>query len=113
MVFFILTSSLKIGNGFVVNVLTTASPSPDAVFVSRMFAPAMINEPGEDHVCGSAHGLLVPHWYAKLGLPSGEKIKVKQVSARGGDLRVIFQQEEGRIKLHGQCVVLSTGELHI
>ncbi|KAF9486338.1 Diaminopimelate epimerase-like protein [Pholiota conissans] len=102
-----------IGNGFVINVLTTASPGPQAAFVSRMFAPTMINEPGEDHVCGSAHGLLVPHWYSKLGIPSGQEIQVKQVSTRGGDLRVVFQQEEGRIKLRGQCVMLSTGELHI
>ncbi|KAF8973498.1 hypothetical protein BDZ97DRAFT_1911985 [Flammula alnicola] len=102
-----------IGNGYVVNVLTTASPDSDATFVLRMFAPSMIGGTGEDPVCGSAHGLLVPYWYSKLGIAPGQEVKSKQVSSRGGNLRVVWKKEEGRIKLQGQTVILATGELQL
>jgi len=101
------------GNGYGINVITTQSPSPDAVFVSRMFSPLGIVGTGEDHVCGSAHGLLVPYWSSKLGIAPGEEIKAKQVSPRGGDLRVVWNKENGRIRLRGQCVILASGEIHI
>ncbi|KJA25477.1 hypothetical protein HYPSUDRAFT_53038 [Hypholoma sublateritium FD-334 SS-4] len=101
------------GNGFRVNVITTQSPTPDVAFVSRMFAPTAVEGTGEDHVCGSAHGLLVPFWSSKLGIAPGEEIKAKQVSARGGDLRVVWEKEAGTFRLRGQCVTLASGELHI
>jgi len=101
---------LQLDNGYVVNVFTTASSNTDEIFVSRMFAPSMIT-PGEDHVCGSAHGLMAPYWYTKRGISSGHEVKAKQVSKRGGDLRVIWEKEAGRVRLRGQSVILVTGNL--
>lgn len=78
-----------------------------------MFAPSVAEGTGEDHVCGSAHGLLVPFWSSKLDIAPGEEIKAKQVSARGGDLRVVWEKEDETFRLRGQCVTLASGELHL
>jgi PhzF family phenazine biosynthesis protein len=102
-----------LGNGFMVNVFTTSSPNPGESFVSRMFAPTMITEPHEDHVCGSAHGILAPYWYAKRGIKSGEEVKAKMVSLRGGDLNVVLEEAESTVKLRGQAVILANGELQL
>ena len=102
---------LQLDNGYVVNIFTAASSDTDEIFVSRMFAPSMITSPGEDHVCGSAHGVMGPYWYTKRGIIPGHEVKAKQVSKRGGDLRVIWEKEAGRVKLRGQSVILATGNL--
>ena len=78
-----------------------------------MFAPLGVGGTGEDHVCGSAHALLTPFWSSKLNIAPGEEIKAKQVSARGGDLRVVWEKENEKIRLRGQCVILASGELHV
>lgn len=103
----------KLGTGFIVHIFTTPSPDLEAVFVSRMFSPVMLGSPHEDHVCGSAHGILAPHWYAKRGIPSGEEVKAKMVSLRGGALRVVLDEAEGSVKLGGQACILATGQLYL
>lgn len=94
------------------NIITTASSTGDELFVSRMFAPGTI--PGdEDHVCGSAHCLMAPYWYKKRGIPSGQEIKAKQVSSRGGDLKVVWEADRNTVQLKGISTVLGKGELYL
>jgi len=73
-----------------------------------MFSPVLITN-GEDQVCGSAHGLLVPYWYSKCGIDPGQEIKASQVSPRGGDLKVQWDKDEGYARLRGQCSVFASG----
>ncbi len=73
-------------------------------FVSRFFAPAVgVNE---DPVTGSAHCCLAPYWAARLGRTS---LVGRQVSARGGTVRVSLEGE--RVHLGGQAVTVIRGEL--
>ena len=65
----------------------------------------------EDPVCGTAHALSTPYWMAAKNL-SGV-VFAKQVSLRGGDLRILFDAGERRIKLAGQVRGVSSGELYI
>jgi len=102
-----------LGNGYMVNIFTSASSNTDEIFVSRMFSPSMLSDPGEDHVCGSAHGVMAPYWYTKRGIPPSHEVKAKQVSKRGGDLRIVWEKEAGRVRLRGQSVVLATGNLEL
>ncbi|KIY65073.1 Diaminopimelate epimerase-like protein [Cylindrobasidium torrendii FP15055 ss-10] len=96
------------GTGFSINVVTTDSPDGSEAFVSRMFSPNLLGVTGgEDHVCGSAHCLLVPYWYAKKEL-SGI-VDATQVSARGGNLKVSLQ--DGRTSLQGQTATFIGGNL--
>jgi predicted PhzF superfamily epimerase YddE/YHI9 len=75
-----------------------------------MFTPG--NVPGdEDHVCGSAHCLMAPYWYKKRGIPGGQEIKAKQVSPRGGDLKVVCDTDTNIVRLMGQVTVWGKGEL--
>lgn len=92
--------------------VTTASSSGNEVFVSRMFSPLGV-EGGEDPVCGSAHCLIGPYWYGKQGIPARQEIKAKQVSPRGGDLKLVWDEEEGNIKLRGELAIIATGELQL
>ena len=83
--------------------IVSARPDPaDAAFdgvdvISRYFAPA-VGIP-EDPVTGSAHCTLVDHWAAELGR---ERLRFRQVSARGGDLLVT--RSGGRVLLAGHAV---------
>lgn len=74
-----------------------------------MFSPLMLPEPYEDHVCGSAHGVLVPYWSSKLEIKSGEEVKAKMVSQRSGDLKLTYQKAEGKLKLRGDVVIFASG----
>ena len=86
-------------------VMVTSKASTDgADFVSRFFAPA-VGVP-EDPVTGSAHCCLTPFWSARLGKT---EMRARQVSARGGELRVRLAGE--RVKLGGQAVTTLRGEL--
>ena len=68
-----------------------------------MFAPA--HGVPEDHVCGSAHCMLTPYWASKLAKNEVE-LFAKQVSVRGGDIRVIWHESKGTITLSGQTKVI-------
>jgi len=83
-------ASKLLTTGWVINVLTTRCTDGSALFVSRMFAPHhLISSGGEDHVCGSAHCMLAPYWSRKLQVTQNSEMRAKQVSKRGGDLKVI------------------------
>jgi len=69
--------------------------APDAGFV-------------EDHVCGSANCTVGPYWAAQKGIT---ELKVRQVSERGGELRVVVDGD--KIKLRGQAKVTSVGRLFL
>ncbi|KAF8079025.1 hypothetical protein FPV67DRAFT_92367 [Lyophyllum atratum] len=99
-------------SGFAAHVVTTQSSSGNETFVSRMFAPGYVQN-DEDPVCGSAHCLMAPYWYTKLGIPSGQAIMARQVSPRGGELRLVWQANKAILKLMGQVRELGKGELVI
>ena len=91
----------------------TARPKPSEreagiAFETRMFAPSVgINE---DHVCGSAHGLLVPYWDQKLQ-SNGQTMHSHQVSARGGDLWVSLDESKGLVRLAGHVAKVAEGTI--
>ncbi|KAJ3513115.1 hypothetical protein NMY22_g15138 [Coprinellus aureogranulatus] len=93
-------------SGYPVNVVTSDSDSTE-VFASRMFSPEV---PGfEDHVCGSAHCLVVPYWYEKKGIQAGKEVVARMASERGGILNVNYDKERGKIRLAGEAALLATG----
>jgi len=94
------------GNGYIVNIFTSSSSEPGYSFVSRMFLPDC-----EDHVCGSAHGVLTPYWSRKLGVKPGDVVKARQVSKRGGELRLVWDKERDTLRLRGQCKIFAKGEI--
>lgn len=71
-----------------------------------MFAPDL--GVYEDHVCGSAHGLLVPYWNRKLDM-KGATMHSHQASARGGDLWVNLDEEKGLVRLAGNVIKVAQG----
>ncbi len=85
-------------------ILTARSGEAGLDFVSRFFAPSLgINE---DPVTGAAHTRLTPYWAAKLGR---NQLNARQVSRRGGDLRLKLYGE--RVGIAGQAVTVFRGEL--
>ena len=74
-----------------------------------MFAPR--DGIPEDPVCVTAHALATPYWIAAKKL-SGV-VFAKQVSLRGGDLRILYDVGEERIKLIGQVKGVARGELYL
>ena len=85
-------------------IVTAASDEAGCDFVSRFFAPAVGID--EDPVTGSAHTALGPYWRGRLGK---DAFAARQVSARGGELRVRVAGE--RVRIAGQAVTVLTGEL--
>ncbi|HEX5004993.1 MAG TPA: PhzF family phenazine biosynthesis protein [Gemmatimonadales bacterium] len=73
-------------------------------FVSRFFGPLVGID--EDPVTGSAHCVLGPYWRERLGKSS---FLAYQASQRGGVVRV--DVEGDRVRLGGQAVTVSRGEL--
>lgn len=73
-------------------------------FVSRVFGPA-VGVP-EDPVTGSAHCGLAPYWAEQLGRPV---VRGFQASARGGEVHCTVGG--GKVRLRGQAVTVSRGEL--
>lgn len=67
----------------------------------------------EDHVCGSAHTLLVPYWASRLGKKNQEEIYVRQVSPRGGGLWVTWDQDKGLVRLKGHAKAFGKGDFTI
>lgn len=86
-------------------VIVTA-PGDEVDFVSRFFAP-QAGIP-EDPVTGSAHTSLAPYWSGILGK---NKMKAKQLSARGGDIQCEFLGE--RVKIAGKAVAYMVGEIDL
>ena len=69
-----------------------SAPGEEVDFVSRYFAPKF-GIP-EDPVTGSAHCELMPYWANRLG---STKLTARQISARGGELRLELAGERVRI----------------
>ena len=85
-------------------VATAPGDDPDVDFVSRFFAsPAGIDE---DPVCGSAHCALALIWAERLGKT---EFVAKQVSERGGELRV--RLTGNRVMIAGQAVTVTKGSV--
>jgi predicted PhzF superfamily epimerase YddE/YHI9 len=94
-----------------VHVVVARSSIPGVTFESRMFAP--LAGVSEDPVCGTAHTLSTPYWMVANNIPESEVIVANQVSARGGELWILLDAREGRIKLAGRVRRVSRGELYI
>ncbi|TWA82534.1 PhzF family phenazine biosynthesis protein [Azospirillum brasilense] len=87
-------------------VIVTAPGGGGVDFVSRFFAPAQ-GIP-EDPVTGSAHCTLIPYWARRLGK---ERLKARQVSARGGSLSCELVGD--RVKIAGKAVLYMDGAIYI
>jgi PhzF family phenazine biosynthesis protein len=85
-------------------VIATGPSAGGDDFVSRFFAPASGID--EDPVTGSAHCCLGPFWSHRLGKTN---LVARQISARGGFLRVHVDGE--RVRLEGQALTVMRGEL--
>jgi predicted PhzF superfamily epimerase YddE/YHI9 len=72
--------------------------------VSRFFAPEVGID--EDPVTGVAHCSLAPFWSARLGVC---ELVGRQVSRRGGVVRVRYRRE--RVDILGHAVTVLRGEL--
>ena len=94
-----------------VHVVVGGSSIPGVTFESRMFAPRA--GVAEDPVCGTAHTLSTPYWMVAKNIPESEVILANQVSARGGDVRIVLDGREGRIKLAGRVKTVCRGEVYI
>jgi predicted PhzF superfamily epimerase YddE/YHI9 len=73
-----------------------------------------------DHVCGSAHGLLAPYYTLKQrtlsqtpSVRGNTQLVAKQVSKRGGDLRVHWDEEREVVKIAGEVVRIGSGVLEL
>jgi PhzF family phenazine biosynthesis protein len=84
-----------------------AADDPDHDFVSRFFAPDVGVD--EDPVTGSAHCVLAPYWAARLGR---DQLRARQVSRRGGELRVRLLPGD-RVGIAGQAVTVLRGHLSV
>jgi len=85
-------------------IVTSRAAASDHDFVSRFFAPQSGID--EDPVTGSAHCALAAFWRSELGKDS---FVARQISARGGELRVKIVGD--RVRLGGQAVTVLRGEL--
>jgi PhzF family phenazine biosynthesis protein len=83
-----------------------SAPGDRVDVVSRFFAP-QAGIP-EDPVTGSAHTVLGPYWAERLGKPT---LQCRQISARGGDLRVTAAGE--RVHIGGRCTLYLDGRIRI
>jgi PhzF family phenazine biosynthesis protein len=87
-------------------IVTSRGAAAGIDFVSRFFGPA--SGVDEDPVTGSAHCALAPFWSSRLGKTS---FVARQVSPRGGELRVVLDGD--RVRLAGSAVTVFRGELAV
>lgn len=101
-----LKTDMKLISGLSAMGLIVTAPGKKFDFVSRFFAPK-VGIP-EDPVTGSAHCMLVPYWSDRL---KKKKLSAKQVSKREG---ILYCQDMGEIiKISGNCVLFSSGTIHL
>lgn len=62
---------------------------------------------------GMAHCALTPYWSRVLDIPAGEVIPARQVSRRGGELELVWDEAKGTVKLRGDAVVVARGEMYV
>ena len=91
--------------------LVLTAPSREYDFVSRCFYPKL--DVPEDPVTGSAHTYLAPLWAERLGRiwPDGSssEMRARQVSRRGGDLKV--RLAAGRVYITGSACLFMMGDI--
>jgi PhzF family phenazine biosynthesis protein len=87
-------------------VIVTAPGEGEVDFVSRFFGPWVGVD--EDPVTGMAHTLLTPYWAGETG--RGE-LRARQISARGGNLRVRMMGD--RVHVSGEAVTVLKGTIHL
>jgi PhzF family phenazine biosynthesis protein len=85
-------------------VSVTAPGDGDVDFVSRFFGPWVGVD--EDPVTGMAHTVLGPYW---MDILESENLNARQVSPRGGTLRVRWEGD--RIQVSGRAVTVVRGTL--
>ncbi|XP_027937932.1 uncharacterized protein LOC114192416 isoform X2 [Vigna unguiculata] len=88
------------GRGVIVS--GVAPPGSGFDFYSRFFCP----KDGVNEVCGSAHCGLASYWSKKLGKCD---FNAYQVSARGGILKIHFDEKRQRVLLRGKAVTVMEG----
>jgi PhzF family phenazine biosynthesis protein len=86
--------------------IVTAPGEGDVDFVSRFFGPWVGVD--EDPVTGMAHTILGPYWMEELGTSD---LEARQISARGGQLRV--RGVGDRIQVSGKAITVIRGTLSI
>ena len=87
--------------------VTAQSDDADFDFISRFFCAYDDSIP-EDPVTGSAHCTLTPYWAKAL---NKENLTAKQVSKRGGTLKLSLQGD--RVFITGQAVLYLKGEIYV
>ncbi len=87
-------------------VMVTAPGAGEVAFVSRFFGPWVGGD--EDPVTGMAHTMLGPYWAREKDT---QELVARQVSARGGTLRMRLMGE--RVHISGQAVTVVRGELSV
>ena len=91
--------------------LVMTAPSREYDFVSRCFYPKL--DVPEDPVTGSAHTYLTPLWAERLGRiwPDGSssEMRARQISRRGGDLKV--RLADGRVYITGSACLFMLGDI--
>ncbi|HBH23459.1 MAG TPA: isomerase [Cytophagales bacterium] len=85
--------------------LVITAPGDDSDFVSRFFAPKM--GISEDPVTGSAHCALAPYWAGILGK---KKLHARQLSHRGGELKLEVQND--LVIIEGSCKTYLKGTIY-
>lgn len=102
----ILTQPAPLGSGFDI--------------YSRVFGPDV--EIPEDPVTGSAHTALAPFWLSSPSLErlhdadvvkSSSVLRAKQVSKRGGEMKVRFDETKGRVELSSWAKQVMKGVLQL
>ncbi|KAF7981554.1 hypothetical protein HWV62_33159 [Athelia sp. TMB] len=83
------------------------------VFTDAFVSPLSLCPEILDQVCGSAHCLLAPYWAQKRGplVAPSTPMSARQVSKRGGLLRVSWNQELESVTIRGDVVVWVRGEI--
>ncbi|KAL4061916.1 hypothetical protein V8B97DRAFT_1126187 [Scleroderma yunnanense] len=91
--------------------LTHGTPGKETAFVSRSFSSSYGAR--EDHVCGSAHSLMVPYYAAQPNacIAPGRESFVRQVGPRVGSLWVTLDEAEGVTHLRGNGKLFAKGEI--
>lgn len=87
-------------------VSVTAPGTKGFDFASRFFGPWVGVD--EDPVTGMAHTVLGPYWMQEL---QSEALRARQVSTRGGNLRV--RMDGDRVHVGGQAVTVLKGTLRL
>lgn len=91
----------------------TRDDDQDPHYTCRVFAPK--KGVAEDPVCGSAQCLLGPYWSNKLYSNNYDlsTLLARHVSARGGDIEVMWLKSKGMCYLRGDAVIIGRGTMFV